>query len=362
MIYGPLYSLCIRYIKKHLSQYVIDVTNDDATFLKQGEVNVQQDSLPSFLNTAEMLSVQGLTDSEIPTNYEATTSAKSNVMDASPLLIKDTITTTATGTDLNPPPIKSTTSLKSECLKPIPFTVMTNNANMTQSEMLSLTLSTNTTNKIRTINVRGESQENIPTTIEPAFKRQRQSLKDDLQQQTINLPITDLSSAMPFIENDEIERADITAPADECMFVAAPVDNSQNKNKKRFSYPTIASPRPTQYLKLEAPEFTEIDTATEQQLQEQLTENLDPSDTEQHPHNKDIEDSTRYTVIEDPDDPDMEIIYQSQNEEVNSGGFSSLEINRMFSTQSSDSGSPIKQGNISTGKPFLFFFFKLNCF
>lgn len=130
----------------------------------------------------------------------------------------------------------------------------------------------------------------------------------------------------------------------------------------------IASPRSTQYLKLEAPEFTEIDTATDHQLHEQLTEHLDQSDTEQHlQHSKEIEDSSRYTVIEDPDDPDMEIIYQSQNEEVDSAGFSSMEINRMFSTQSSDSaGSPVKQGNITTGKWFsvfiLFFGFSGFCF
>lgn len=165
-----------------------------------------------------MLSVQGLTDSEIPTNYDASTSAKSNAMDASPLLIKDTVSP-PTVTESSPP-IKTTTSLKTDSLKSIPFTVMTNNnANMTQSEMLSLTLSTNTTTKIRSINVRGsESQENIPTSIEPAFKRQRHMLKDDLQpQQTISVPVSELTSTIPFIENDELEPADITAETEECM-------------------------------------------------------------------------------------------------------------------------------------------------
>lgn len=35
-------------------------------FMYQGEVNVQQESLSSFLNTAEMLAVQGLTDTANP--------------------------------------------------------------------------------------------------------------------------------------------------------------------------------------------------------------------------------------------------------------------------------------------------------
>lgn len=35
-------------------------------FMYQGEVNVQQESLSSFLNTAEMLAVQGLTDTTNP--------------------------------------------------------------------------------------------------------------------------------------------------------------------------------------------------------------------------------------------------------------------------------------------------------
>lgn len=108
---------------------------------------------------------------------------------------------------------------------------------------------------------------------------------------------------------------------------------------------------------MEAPEFIDGDASANQNVNA-LSENLNQSsgDINQQQHQKDDQDeeddeqTARYTVIEDPDDPDMEIIYQSQNE-ADGTEFSTSEINRIFSSQSSttDAGPSKKSATHATG-------------
>lgn len=110
---------------------------------------------------------------------------------------------------------------------------------------------------------------------------------------------------------------------------------------------------------METPEFTDVDASIHQNPTNPLTENLNQSSVDiihqqqkndQQDEEEDVQ-TTRYTVIEDPDDPDMEIIYQSQNEDADGTEFSSSEINRIFSTQSSttDAGPSTNKPASNTG-------------
>lgn len=79
-------------------------------FMYQGEVNVIQDSLPSFLNTAELLSVQGLTDR--PTAND-TKPHKKNENHTTATSTTTTTTTTKTSQKISLP---STSSISSHSI------------------------------------------------------------------------------------------------------------------------------------------------------------------------------------------------------------------------------------------------------
>lgn len=51
-------------------------------YMYQGEVNIEQESLPTFLHTAEMLSIQGLTDDDEKQHHKNETSASSGLTSA----------------------------------------------------------------------------------------------------------------------------------------------------------------------------------------------------------------------------------------------------------------------------------------